>query len=75
MVVADLLDRAAVVAVVWLCVAGGNSENVEEATATEIPAEVVAPEKVDTVINTFETTAPAAEDKKTNADADENTTK
>jgi hypothetical protein len=69
------LGVAGAALVVWLCVAGGSSDQVEEATTTGAPAEVVAPENVETVINSFETTGNAAEDKETNTSDEKNATK
>ena len=69
------LGVAGVVLVVWFCVAGGSSDQVEEATTTETTAEVVAPENVETVINSLETTDNAVGVTETNTGDEKNNTK
>ena len=49
------LGAAVLLGALWLFV-GGGSDSVDEATATETPAEVVAPETVGEVIKDAETT-------------------
>ena len=49
------LGAAVLLGALWLFV-GGGSDNVDEATTTETPAEVVAPETVGEVIKNAETT-------------------
>ena len=69
------LGAVVVAVVVWLFVAGGNGDKVEEATTNaETPAEVVAPDKVDAAIEAFETTPNATNDNETNTNSTENTT-